>query len=529
MTKALFKKQLMEVFSWLYRDVKSGKARSKAGIVRMAVLYAVLFGVLGSVFFVLADSICAPFLSVGLGWLYWCLMGLVALFLGVFGSVFNTYASLYQAKDNDLLFAMPIPPSHILTARLSGVYAMGLMYELIVMIPTVIVRFRYAPVCVESVSFSLLMPLLLSVLVLVLSAVLGWVVALVTSKLKRKNILTVLISLLFICAYYFINSQSSVILQKILAAPDQVGGTMRNALYPLYCMGMAAEGNAWYMLLFAAIVAVLIAAVYFVMSRSFLKLATTNRGERKAVYREKRVKRSSAAGALLRKELCRFKGSANYMLNCGLGMVFLPATAVILIWKAEELRMLFSELLPTEYAPLIAAAMICMVLTMNDMTAPSVSLEGKTLWLSQALPVPASRVLAAKLKMHCLLTLPVALLPVAAAVWVFRIPFVSALLLAVTVALFTLLTAELGLVMNLKMPNLHWTSEVVPIKQGGGVLLSLLIAWATVIVLGAVYYLLRSFLAPVLFSALCCCVLGAACGLLLRWLMNRGAAIFETL
>ena len=56
MTKTLIKKQLMEVFAWLYR----------------------------------------------------ALMGIVSVTLGVFGSVFNTFSTLYQAKDNDLLFAMPI-------------------------------------------------------------------------------------------------------------------------------------------------------------------------------------------------------------------------------------------------------------------------------------------------------------------------------------------------------------------------------------------------------------------------------------
>ena len=42
-------------------------------------------------------------------WLYFTLMGLVAIFLGAFGSVFNTYSSLYLAKDNDLLLSLPIP------------------------------------------------------------------------------------------------------------------------------------------------------------------------------------------------------------------------------------------------------------------------------------------------------------------------------------------------------------------------------------------------------------------------------------
>ena len=75
-----------------------------------------------------------------MGWLYFALMGLLAVFLGAFGSVFNTYASLYLAKDNDLLLSMPIPVrTMLLASRLLGVYLMGLLYSGVVILPAVIV------------------------------------------------------------------------------------------------------------------------------------------------------------------------------------------------------------------------------------------------------------------------------------------------------------------------------------------------------------------------------------------------------
>ena len=129
MTKALFQKQMMEVFSWLYQDKKTGKHRNTKGVVGWGLFYLILFGFLGVIFGIAAVTLCSPLLHATMGWLYWCLMGLIAIFFGVFGSVFNTYSSLYQAKDNDLLLSMPIPTSRILLIRLSGVYAMGVMYE----------------------------------------------------------------------------------------------------------------------------------------------------------------------------------------------------------------------------------------------------------------------------------------------------------------------------------------------------------------------------------------------------------------
>lgn len=62
-------------------------------------------------------------------WMYFALMGFTSVFLGAFGSVFNTFSSLYLSKDNDLLLSMPIPVNAIMVSRLLSVYLMGLMYS----------------------------------------------------------------------------------------------------------------------------------------------------------------------------------------------------------------------------------------------------------------------------------------------------------------------------------------------------------------------------------------------------------------
>ena len=388
MTKALFKKQMMEVFSWLYQDKKSGKLRTAKGLAGYILLYLIIFGFLGAVFYVAANSLCEPLVTMGMGWLYWCLMGLISILFGVFGSVFNTYASLYQAKDNDLLLAMPVPASHILLVRLSGVYAMGLMYELIVMIPTVIVWFLKVPFSGIGTACVLMIPMVLSVLILVLSAVLGWAVALIAGKLKHKNMVVVIASLVFIAGYYYLWGQAYSMLQTLLLNAEMIGGKLKMVLYPLYHMGLAAEGNLLSMLIFTAIIGALFVIVYVALSRSFLKLATTNRGAAKAVYKEQKAKSHSVGSALLQKELRRFLGSSNYILNCGLGIILMPVGAIALIWKADLVRGIIAGL-PVDRAVVYlgAAGVICLLAAMNDITAPSVSLEGKKLWLVQVCPV----------------------------------------------------------------------------------------------------------------------------------------------
>ena len=140
MLKVLLKKQLREIFRSYFYDAKKNRRRSKGSTIGLIVMYVLLMvGVMGGMFSFIAVGICGPFLQAGMDWLYFALMGLMAVFIGAFGSVFNTYSSLYLAKDNDLLLAMPIPVRCIMASRLLSVYLMGLMYSAVVIVPAVII------------------------------------------------------------------------------------------------------------------------------------------------------------------------------------------------------------------------------------------------------------------------------------------------------------------------------------------------------------------------------------------------------
>ena len=529
MTKALFKKQMMEVFSWLYKDKKSGKLRSVQGIITYAILYLVVFVSLGSAFYYVADMLCQPLVTAGMGFVYWCLMGLIGVFLGVFGSVFSTYSYLYKAKDNDFLLSLPIPVSRILLVRLSGVYAMGLMYELIVMIPTVLVWFMKAPFSLVGTVCVILIPFILSVFVLVLSAVLGWVVALVAGKLKHKSIITVFISLAFIAAYYYIYGKAYSMLQMILQNAGAVGEKVKVALYPLYQMGLAAEGNLLSMVIFTLIIGALFLIVYSVLSRSFIGLATANKGNAKTEYKNKEQKVKSVGGALLQKEMRHFLGSANYMLNCGLGIIFMPVAAALLFWQADTVREVLAMPFLQKYVPLLAVAAICTVATMNDMTAPSVSLEGKNIWLVQSFPILSRQVLAAKLKFHLILTVIPAISLIISIEWLIKPEIAFALLIPIVTLLFIVLMASFGLFINLKMPNLNWTNEIVPIKQSMSVMIALFGGWVIIMAFAGLYVLLDSVLSPLVYLLLVCAVLLAFCVGIIGWIFTKGEKIFAAL
>ena len=88
------------------------------------------------------------------------------------------------------------------------------------------------------------------------------------------------------------------------------------------------------------------------------------------------------------------------------------------------------------------------------MAAPSVSLEGKSLWLAQSLPVVPWQVLRAKLDVQLVLTGAPVLFCALCMVIVLPGGALEKVLTVVVALLYTLLSALAALAFGLKMPNL---------------------------------------------------------------------------
>ena len=78
-----------------------------------------------------------PLCEMGLTWLYFAMAGTMALALSMLGSVFMTQAQLYDAKDNELLLSMPMPPKYILLTRIAMLFTTTAGYTLAVLLPRV--------------------------------------------------------------------------------------------------------------------------------------------------------------------------------------------------------------------------------------------------------------------------------------------------------------------------------------------------------------------------------------------------------
>lgn len=378
----------------------------------------------------------------------------------------------------------------------------------------------------------LLLMLLISVFILTLSCTLGWVVAKISLKLKNKSFITVIVSLAFFGGYYFFYFKAQQLIQDLLANAAGYAAKIKGAAYPLYLFGKVGTGDVAAMLMVSAVIFALFAIVWVVISRSFLKIATSSGKTEKRVYKEKAKKAKSIPGALLEKEFCRFTSSPVYMLNCGLGILLLPVTGAALLWKGGTIISVLNGVFGARAGctPLILCALICVLASMNDMAAPSVSLEGKSFWLVQSLPVTPWQVLRAKLSVQLLLTGVPALLCFVCLPVIYPYAPLEMLLTVFVLLSFVLFSALFDLFVGLMTTNLTWTNEMTPIKQNIGVVFAMLSGFAYTVLLCAGFMLLDGWKLGITgYMALFGGVTLVLCALLWLWLRKKGCRRFASL
>lgn len=526
MLKALIKKQLAEIlYSSFLRNRKKRSGKGMLVALILVVAYLILF--FGGMNLLLSGALIA----VGKGWFYYLLLTVVSVLFGTFGSVFTTYSTLYLAKDNDLLLSSPIPVGHIILSRLFSVYIMGLGYSGLISLPGVIVSWIHSGFRFSHIVGGLVLVLLVSLVVLGLSCLLGWAVARLSLRMKNKSWMALLLSLAFLGLYFYFYFRFMKNLDGIIDKAEALAVDIESSSRLLWRFGRIGEGDWLAMLCAAAATALFLGLIWLLMKKSFLTIATSSAAVKKAVYRERQAVQGSASSALLRKEWYRFSSSSSYMLNCGLGLVFELLIGGYLLLKGGELLSKLDAFLSgfNGLGPVLLTVVCCAAASMVDISAPSVSLEGKSIWLIQSLPVDPWQILRAKLQFHLTVSFLPTLFCAVAAMLVCPGTLAQKLLLLAVTLLFMLLFALLGLCLGVKMPNLSWTNENVPIKQSGAVAITIFSAMGLTLAIGGLYFLFGWIIGATAYLSLFALLFLAADAALFLWLRGPGSRRFAEL
>lgn len=524
-----FRGLLAGMFSRTRRKKKTGKGM----MVLFALLYLYVAVVIAGAMCMLFAQLAPAYHAQGLDWLYFSMAGSMGLAFSVFGGVFMTQSQLYDAKDNDLLLSMPIRPGMILMSRMVPLLGFNLLFCGLVVLPACGMFAVLTEFSLGNLIFQLLGLVGLCFLSQAISCLLGWGLHLLLNRINR-SLASAVYMVAFLGIYFGAYSQAGKLMNSLATEGASIGRAMKSWAWPLYALGTGSTGNAGCLAAFLAVCGAAFGGVYWLLARTFLKTATSRRGGKRRRLDMSAVKMASPSMAITGKEWRHFLGSPVYLTNVGLGVLMtavLGAAGVIFRSRLEPvLDSLAREGLELgPYLPLIICAMLGFLASMMFVSAPSVSLEGKNLWILKSMPVSPRQILLAKLRFHILLTTPVTVLSgvVLAAAYGCGIPAI--LLCGLVPGILTVLCGMLGMVCGLKWAKLDWLSEAYPCKQGMAAFFTMFPMMALPLVLGGCCLGLSAYLSPNAFLALCALVLGGICWGLFRAIVTWGAEKWSAL
>ncbi len=534
MFKTLLKKQFTELFQMYFINKKTGKARSSKSSVCFIILFVFILLSLAFSFFALAGGVGAGILGKGVDWVYFSLLCLLSVLLGTFGSVFNTYSALYLPKDNEFLLSLPIPVYKLLSVRITEVYIMSLIYTSVMWIPSVVAYFISPLVAERSFAFPVLLTLIIPFFVTVLSCILGFFVALISSKTKNKSFVTIIISLGFIGGYYFFYFKATDFLNNIQTHTDELQNAVKSYLHFSYVLGKGAAGDVKSFVITVVATVALFALCVLVLSKTYLKFTfsnykTSSKSKKKEDFSVRSIKKS-----LLLREFKHISSEPMWLLNGGLGVVILLCAAVAAIIKADfiketlvSLKSQFPDIINA--LPVFIAVAVCVIVSMNTLLSVCVSIEGKQLWILKSLPVDYGEVLSAKKKTGIIINVPPAVLTVTVLGIVFGLSLPEILLSVVFVLIYTLFVQNAELFLSLKMPRFEWVNVTYLVKQSMPVTINLFGGWALCAVLGVGGYFLSRTLGSWLILTAYSVIIGTAYFFCYEYIRKNGVKIFKNL
>ena len=524
MLRILVKAQMQSVLASLVRSKKGKNASLLAAVLLVLLLAAVFLFAFGAMFLALAE----PFNAAGLGWFYFALAAATAFALGFVGSVFTAQQQLFAARDNELLLSMPIAPRHILGARMVVLLLINYALTLVVLVPAIVIWAANVGISATGLIGFIISALLLPLLILTFTCFFAWILALISARMRNKTIVTTVLYILFLIAYFYFYMNMQSLLTELIQNSEQISGAFVS-IYPLYAFGQAALGNWLHLAGFAACCIVPFAIVYAILSRGFLAVTTRRSAAKKLVYRERTLTVSGLRSALLKKELGRFAANGMYILNAAMGSIMTILAAVALLIYSGKLAPILT-IIPDGWAAGILTAVLCFLCGTDVISAPSISLEGKTLWLLKSLPVRPRDILLGKVNLHLVIALPSTLIASVCCVIALPMGIAGSVAVILVPALMCVFGALLGVVMNLRFPKFDYINETAVIKNSASVALTMFASWGILAVPIIIYVAaLSSVMSATVMLYIFAAVLAILCAAMYAYLGRGGERRFNEL
>ena len=435
-------------------------------------------------------------------------MGMMCMFLLL---LIVTRATVNKKhNDEELLLSLPFKKSHIVISKILYNYLFDFICVASTLIPSCIVYYVYM---YNSTAFStpdigffprfMYLLLLIPMLSNAIGSLIGLLFQQLTKSFRNVNVIRSLISVVFIVLFLIGYYALQYYLQMVTTLNSDFS---IESIIILKGLVDFVIGKEWILSGITMTLTCVIPFIICVMLQSiFIGKETSYK-----TSKNKKLKfgKTTIVGTLLKQEVGRYFNSSVYVINTLFGGIILIILSGAYALFGKEFitdkvgalaTIKIDFILP--YVELIFISLGIMTISTCSISASSISMEGKNLWIIKAHPVKISSVFLSKILCHFLICFA-CIVPSTIFLGIRFIYDNSLLGIIYTIGFFilivihSLINAVLGLLINLIFPKLEWTNETDVIKQSISSAIALFAGAFIAILIIAPYILIYKFLDP---------------------------------
>ena len=420
---------------------------------------------------------------------------MVTSLLTVLEGIYKSQGILFEAKDNDLLFSLPISKSKIFFTRLFKLISFQFLYNSLFMLPAIVVYAVYEKTSVSFYIISLIMLVLLPIIPTIVACIIGYIIKGLASRTKAKNIVQVVLTTSMLLAIFYVSFNMQGMVANIIQNANSINEVITKIYYPagLY-INLIQNFNILDLVILLAIN--IIPAILFVYVASIFYFKITSKlGEKGnnikksnwTKVKDKTFNTKTQLSGLINKEMKRFFSSPVFIINAGFGMVLMVVVTIAMsinfdgminsLMQGEDMGISIDEI--KAMIPKIFYGFVVFTSCMTSITSSMISLEGKSFNITKSLPVTPEKILLAKVLTSNIISIPVVLICDIIFFVVFKVAILDIVFILFASIIMPTFTALIGILMNLKYPKMDATSDTEVVKQSMSSMVSVFIGMFT--------------------------------------------------
>ena len=407
----------------------------------------------------------------------------VVLILGIMRTT-----QLEKASDSDLLLSLPIKKLDIILSKTVGYYLFDFVLNFILLTPFIITWQIIIGFNLTILVGGLLLAILLPFLSVGISFILSFVFSRIFNKFKSSNliksiVLVLLFTLILVLLLFKTTNYNPEKMTNLNAffADRFFANLLLNFMYSLkvlsvvyvilICLGTFVFGVLLYLITFG---------------KSFTKYHSKNTNL-------KFGNNKRALSLLIKKELTFYASTPGYIINTIIGPVLTLTLSLYLCFSGlNELNSLLGGFLTTDNLPFMLAILFGGLVATANISASSISMEGKNFWILKSSPINENELLLSKALTHIILVSPFMTLAGIIVSLSFGFTFLQFLTVLSPCLLLTCILAFGGTYINLTLPNFDWEDPTKVVKNSLATLLSMVLGFVLTLIPVALMLLISS-------------------------------------